>query len=245
MGTVSIALIDSGVNAVHSHVGWVAAGLALYEGRGGEVLRIYGDLEDRIGHGTAVAGVIRHKAPEADIYAVKIFHSELRAPVCLLAGALEWAVAHRIKVIHLSLGSTSEEGREAIEALCKEAFDRGLVVVGAARSHDDPVYPASLPWVIGVYWDRACGPDDLVYHEGGPIEFGACGLPRPLPGIAQERNFRGGSFAAARVTAMAARLLGGDPSAGVLWVRERLIEAAARQGRARPSSGSGNRSPGP
>lgn len=233
MGSVSIALIDSGVNAVHSHVGWVAAGLALYTGRGGEVVRIYGDLEDRIGHGTAVAGVIRHKVPEADLYAVKIFHSQLRAPVSLLAGALEWAVEHRIKVIHLSLGSTAEEGREAIRALCSEAFDRGLVIVAAARSHEDPVYPASLPTVIGVCWDRTCGPDDLVYQERGPIEFGANGLARPLPGIAQERNFRGGSFAAARVTAAAARLLRDDPSAGVLWVRERLIEAAAGHGRER------------
>ncbi len=225
-GGVHIAIIDSGVNELHSHVGWITTGVGLHRRADNQIVKVYGDVEDWIGHGTAIAGVIRQRIPHADLYVVKIFHSELRAPVCLLIAGLEWALAHRIKIIHLSLGCSSDEGREQITDLCRRAFEQGLVVVAAARSPDDTVVPSSLETVIGVYWDRTCGPEDLIYHRGSAIEFGTYGFPRPLPGISQERNFFGSSFAAAHVTARVGRLLMEHPNEGPAWVRQRLIEQA-------------------
>ncbi|HSM73518.1 MAG TPA: hypothetical protein VK852_02750, partial [Desulfobacterales bacterium] len=63
---------------------------------------------------------------------------------------------------------------------------------------------------------------------GRPIPFGAHGWPRPLPGLPQERNFRGHSFAAARVTAEVARLLAQNPGGGPDWVRQQLIRLGGR-----------------
>ncbi|MFY9942579.1 MAG: hypothetical protein WAK57_10430, partial [Desulfobacterales bacterium] len=75
--------------------------------------------------------------------------------------------------------------------------------------------------------DPTCGPGRILYNPGRPIAFGAHGWPRALPGLPQESNFRGHSFAAAHVTAEVARLLADNPSGGPDWVRLQLIRAAA------------------
>ena len=51
---VRVAVIDSGVHPSHPHVGTVAAGVGV-DADG----RLDGDTVDRLGHGTAVAAVIR------------------------------------------------------------------------------------------------------------------------------------------------------------------------------------------
>ena len=225
--SVDIALIDSGINAGHSHVGWIAGGVAFHPEPDGEV-REDPDVQDSIGHGTAIAGIIRERVPEARIYALKIFHEDLRAPAVLLTSALQWAIDRNMKIIHLSLGAEREKGGERLSELCRAAYKRNLVVVAAARSPHDVVCPSSFDTVIGVYWNRACVPQGLIYHSDNPVEFGACGFPRELPGLPPEFNFRGSSFAAAHVTARAAQFVEENPEASVKWVRKKLIETATK-----------------
>ena len=62
---VRVAVIDSGVHASHPHVNGVAGGVGI-DSEGHE----HDDYVDRLGHGTAVAAVIREKAPDAAILAV-------------------------------------------------------------------------------------------------------------------------------------------------------------------------------
>src|SRR3954462_1863060 len=50
---VRVALIDSGVNAQHSHVGFLAGGVAFSVAADGKVQE-QEDYSDRIGHGTAL-----------------------------------------------------------------------------------------------------------------------------------------------------------------------------------------------
>jgi subtilisin family serine protease len=69
---VRIAVIDSGVHAQHPHVNGVAGGVAIMPDGREET-----DYIDRLGHGTAVTAAIREKAPDAEIYAVKVFHDTL------------------------------------------------------------------------------------------------------------------------------------------------------------------------
>jgi subtilisin family serine protease len=206
-------------------VGWIAGGAAFHLEPDGEV-REDSDFHDLIGHGTAIAGIIRERVPQARIYALRIFHETLQAPVPLLSSALEWAIDRNMKVIHLSLGMEGNKGSERLAELCRTAYERKLVVVAAARSPHDRVYPSSFDTVIGAYWNRTCDPAGLIYHGESPIEFGACGFPRELPGVAPEFNFRGSSFAAAYVTARVAQFLEENPTAGMRWVRGKLIETA-------------------
>ena len=65
---VRIAVIDSGVYAAHPHVGAVAGGVGIREDG-----TVVDDYVDGLGHGTAVTAAIREKAPNADIFAIKVF----------------------------------------------------------------------------------------------------------------------------------------------------------------------------
>ena len=96
-----IAVIDSGIHAAHPHVGGVAGGVRI-AADGTESA----DFVDMLGHGTAVAAVIREKAPEAELYAVKIFDRKLATDALTLAHAIRWCAAHRMRWINLSLGTS-------------------------------------------------------------------------------------------------------------------------------------------
>jgi subtilisin family serine protease len=222
---IEIAIIDSGINAAHSHVGVVAGGVSFERDSDGNVVPGE-DFSDLIGHGTAIAGVIREKNPAARLYAVRIFDGELAASSSLLIAALGWAVEEGIGIIHMSLGVESEAAGERLAELCRRAYEKDIIMIASARSRDDAIYPASLETVIGVCQNENCGEDSLIYYPESPVDFGACGLPRALPGLSREMNFRGNSFAAARVTARAASLLAENPGGGASWVRERLVEEA-------------------
>jgi hypothetical protein len=223
--SLDIAIIDSGVNPAHPHVNGVAGGLTFEldpEGR----LAATEDFEDRIGHGTAIAGIFKEKLPAAHIWAVKIFQSELTASIQVLLAALKWAIDADMKIIHLSLGTQRDQDRQPLAQLCRLAFQKGLIVLAAARKPDDRLYPAVFKTVIGVYWNKTCQLDSIIFHPQSPIEFGAYGHPRPLPGLDQKHNFRGSSFAVAHVSVKAAQVLTYDRHADAAKVKKLLIQHA-------------------
>ena len=100
---VSIAVIDSGVNAEHPHMGRVV---------GGTRIDLAGDVSagyvDRIGHGTAVFAAIHEKSPGAELYAVRVFEDRLRTRVRALVAAIDWAAERRVRVVNLSLSTVRE-----------------------------------------------------------------------------------------------------------------------------------------
>jgi subtilisin family serine protease len=225
---IEIAVIDSGINPGHSHVQGVAGGISFHLEASGKVAEGV-DFSDELGHGTAIAGVIREKNPQAKIYAVKIFHQLLEAPAALLLAAMQWAIRARVNIIHLSLGTERFEYRGDLKQLCRDAVGKDIVIIAAARALDDQVFPAIFDEVIGVYWNHDCENGSLIYYPEKTVEFGAYGRPRAIPGIPQEMNFSGSSFAAAHVTAMAADILEDNPMAGVVWVKEMLRKRANKE----------------
>ena len=132
---IDIAIIDSGINPWHSHVQGVEQGISFRLDKSGEVFQSE-DFRDELGHGTAIAGVIRERNSQARLYAVKIFHQKLEAPAALLLAALQWAISARVKIIHLSLGTEQQEYRGDLKRLCQEAYDKDIVLVAAAHDVD-------------------------------------------------------------------------------------------------------------
>ena len=122
---VRVAVIDSGVNPAHPHVGGAAGGVAV--GADGVTSA---DYIDRMGHGTAVAAAIRERAPQAELFAVKVFDRQLSAPIEALVEAIDWAATRQVDLINLSLGTANQ----AHAAPLRSAVARAAQAVSRASS---------------------------------------------------------------------------------------------------------------
>src|SRR5262252_7134073 len=145
---VRIAVIDSGVHAAHPHVNGVAGGVAIADDGA-----LGGDYADRLGHGTAVAAAIREKAPDAEIFAIKVFWRSLATSVRNLERALDVAVAHGARVINVSLGTSDSQHRERLAAAVARATAGGALVVAADEDRGVRWLPGALDSVIPVRAD--------------------------------------------------------------------------------------------
>ena len=203
---VSVAVIDSGVNPDHPHVGNVAGGVRI--SLAGEV---EDDYVDRLGHGTAVFAAIQEKAPAADIFAVRVFGDRLRTSARALVAAIDWAAERKMRVVNLSLGTLREEHAEALGGAVERLAGAGGVVVAAADIDGQRWWPGSLPSAVGVVMDADCPRGCVQVREGagGEPVVAASPYPRPIPGVPVERNLSGISFAVANVTGTLARVLEG------------------------------------
>ena len=186
---MKIAIIDSGIHSGHPHVGAIAGAVGI------TLTGESDDAIDRLGHGTAVAGAIREKVPEAALYAVKVFDRRLTANIDVIVHALEWCRDHDMDLVNLSLGTENPAHRDSFIRVIGD----DLLVVSAAGA-----LPGSLPMVIGVASDPDCPRDAFRYHDG---MFHASPYPRPIPGVPLERNLHGISFAVANMTGLVARAL--------------------------------------
>lgn len=198
---VRVAVIDSGVNASHPHVGQVAGGIAIDE-HGTE----HTDYVDRLGHGTAVTAAIREKAPDAELFAVKVFDRSLSTNVASLVAGIDWAANAGVHLVNLSLGTSREVHEEALRAAVDRAAARGTLIVSAYDDGEARWLPGSLPGVIPVLVDYALDRDRYrAADAGGLTLFHASGFAREIPGVPRERNLHGISLAVANMTGFAAR----------------------------------------
>ena len=184
----TVALIDSGVNAQHSHVSGVAGGIHFFLDEKNDV-QTSPQYADHIGHGTALAGVLRAKAPHAALYAVKIFTDHLATSFPVLEAALRWSIERRIKIINLSLGLINADHRQPLSTLIAQAQAANLILIASSPPDRSDVLPATLPGVIGVAADTTCAWDEHHAIADSPIPFRAHPYPAPCPVRPRRRTF--------------------------------------------------------
>jgi hypothetical protein len=223
---IKVAVVDSGINAHHSHVQRVSGGVGITCDAAGSIA-FHDDYRDYQGHGTAVAGILRSKAPDVELYSVKIFEERLRTDSRVLAAAIRSCIANDIRIINLSLGTDQISALDALRHACEIAAERGMILV-AAGAEGECIFPASFPCVVSVSADEGCGWNEYLYKEGNEVEFGAHPWPRPLRGTAQSHNLRGHSMATAHVSALMARIMEAYPGAGPDEVRRSLVRECVR-----------------
>lgn len=198
---VRVAIIDSGVHAAHPHVNGVAGGAGIRSDGG-----LDDDYVDRLGHGTAVAAVIKEKAPNAKLFAVRIFDSRLSTPLSTLVHALDWAVDQRVDLVNLSLGTSNAQHEAQLGDAVRRAVAEGVLVVAAREDQGVRWLPGSLPGVVAVQLDWDCPRESYRTQRIDGVEvFHASGYPRPISGVPPERNLSGISFAVANVAGLLAR----------------------------------------
>ena len=231
-GAVRVAIIDSGVHASHPHVNGVAGGAGI-DSEGHE----HDDYVDRLGHGTAVAAVIREKAPDAEILAVKVFDRELAATGLALVAACEWALRERAHLVNLSLGTLNTDHEPALADVVRRLRAANAIVIAAGQEEGRPAFaaggrygevppklariraseggwlPGSLPgvWSVSLDWSILRDEAHVMFGPDGSVTFRASGFPRPIPGVAPEKNLKGLSFAVANTTGVLAAILAREP----------------------------------
>jgi subtilisin family serine protease len=191
---VRIGVLDSGVCRTHPHVGKIVDGITITADGA------MGGYEDTLGHGTAVAAVIHHLNPEADLVAVKIFGRKLATSLPVVIRAIDWCLDHDIQIINLSLGTLNPEHRSAFENAVARTRQAGAVIVSALEMSGAAALPGSLEGVIGVME----ADEYQVNHRYGKLVYTAPPFPRDIPGVPREHNLKGVSFAVARVSAQIA-----------------------------------------
>lgn len=212
---VTIAVVDSGINASHPQL----------RGRviGQTDLTHTGD-RDCVGHGTRVAGIIAAQdernskkipvvgvAPDAHLISIKVQNStESSDNGQALAGGIEEAVRRGVDIINVSITNISFP---ALHAAILHAERKGILVVAAAgntdpqkRKDEQAAFPASYPGVLSVGALSVTGPVSSISNTTSKVDVSAPGDDiTAIQGMGYNwGDLQGTSYAAPYVTGVAA-----------------------------------------
>ena len=230
---VAVALVDAGVNYL---LPVIAARLA--RGDDGEILGFdYWDLDRRPfdanpvrspffpqRHGTQTASLLLREAPRAQL----VPYRYPRPDMTRMADLIEDAAADGVVILNMSLGSNRGEEWQAFERAAG-AHPEMLFVVSAGNNGRDidsqPVYPAALELANMLVVSSA----DASGRPAAGSNWGRESVDLLVPGeemlvtdfSGRPRLVSGSSYAAVRVSALAACLLEENPD----WRAEILIAA--------------------
>ena len=225
---VTVAVIDSGIDATHPAVGPISQSISVQ--RVGEEVEVNEHAEpgDLVGHGTACAGIIRSIAPEADLISVRVLGPNNRASGVAFAHALNWAVEHGIGVVNLSLSSRSEDLYAVFHELADDAyFGNTLLVAAASNTPGEASYPALFSSVVSVASHDVADPWTFFYNPKPPVEFGAWGMDVPVAWLGGGTLIASGnSFAAPHIAGLAALIRSKHPTLTAFELKSVLAAVA-------------------
>jgi hypothetical protein len=212
---VRVALLDSGVDDhAATQVLAAAAFLAAPDGR----VAATGAVADMLGHGNALAAIVRSEAPGAELLVAQLFTEKLACTPLQVASALDWAVSRGAQLVNMSFGLSHD--RPVLSEACARAVARDVVLVAAAPARGDPVFPAAYPGVIRATGDARCRPGEISWLDSEQADFGGC-VQSSVSAVS------GASVGCARVCAKIASYL----KPGVMADRVELIQWLVQQAR--------------
>ena len=203
---VTVAVVDSGVNADHPDLkGAVLTGRDTVSGKDGQF--------DAEGHGTPMAGIIAARgrgrsgflgiAPAAKILPVRPSDDTMFA-----AAGIRWAAAHGAKVMNLSFAIGPSDN---LHAAIREAAAADVVLIGAVGNSGDrdnkAEYPVSYPEVLGVGAVDRTGKVLPVSQHGPQVDLVAPGKDMLLPVYGNKYLMGTGTSGSAAIVSGAAALI--------------------------------------
>lgn len=240
---ITVAVVDSGVDATHPQLAGAVSGSVDLTGTG---------ARDCVGHGTAVAGIIAGRdltsrgvpfvgvAPDARILAVKQSNDQ-GGKVSDLAAGIKRAAQLGAQVINVSVQAPDDPG---LKAAVEYAQRKDAVIVAVAgnveqgEGKSSPAYPAEYPGVIAV---GAASPDGKKSDFSNSVTR----VSVTAPGAAVTSTWTGGgygtdldgtSFAAPYVSGVVALVRARHPEYDH-WQVKRQVEATAEGGGATGTGG--------
>jgi subtilisin family serine protease len=210
---VVVAVLDSGLTADHSllqsniDIGYDFVKMSSSFLDSGNGLDDDGDgvVDDYVGHGTHVAGIIVTTAPGVRIMPIRVLNSDGVGTYWDVAKGIRYAVDNGAKVINMSL-SAPRMTPSLADAL-NYAASRGVVVVAAAGVGAGPNYPAGYTDPMAVLGVGASDRNDAISSFSG-------GLPSHTdvfaPGVDIYSSFPYNGFALGSGTSMSAPIVAGE-----------------------------------
>jgi len=222
---VKVAIVDDGICPQLVNI---AGGAQIKLGYDGQIIYEANYLsDDPTSHGTICAVIIKRKAPDAQIYSVKVFGSEMRCDVRALTAAIHWAIKNEMNVVNLSLGTIGTDHLTLLWEACQLACDHRIIIVSATHNRGFVSYPAAFPQVIAVGKDDRYEGYDYTYHPDGCVQFAASGSERLSLFKPTKSAVVGTSIATARISAIVALILEQNPDADFQQVMDILIANAS------------------
>ena len=179
---VKVAIIDTGIASSHPDLSANLKG-------GVSTVGYTSKYNDDNGHGTHVAGTVAALnnttgvvgvGPKIDLYAVKVLDRFGSGYLSDVIEGLDWAVGNGMKVVNMSLGTSSYN--KSLEDAVKRVNAAGIVQVAAAGnsgSADNTVnYPAKFAQVIAVGATDSSTSNNIAYwsSRGPEVDLAAPGV---------------------------------------------------------------------
>lgn len=175
---------------------------------------------DQLGHGTAVTRIISNKL-SADIISARVFHDKLVCTPSQIADAIQWLITMKVNIINMSFGLRND--RSVLREACEKALDKKILLVAAAPSQGDPVYPSNYSGIIRATGDARCKQGEVSWLRSEQADFGGySGKPHLGPA--------GASIGCASVTAFIAQIKVKHPYYSQHSITEALMQQASYQG---------------
>jgi len=225
---VTVALIDSRVDAKHPDLAGVIAG----------EFDAVGGTSAPHAHGTGMAGAIAaHSkligvAPKVRLLAIRAFAGEgdsAKGTTFSILKGLDWAASHDARIVNMSFAGPADT---MLHDMIAKAHAKGIVLiaaVGNAGPKSPPLYPAADREVIGV---TATDADDKLLpqaNRGPQVAVAAPGVD--ILAAAPDGQYEitsGTSVATAHVSGVAALLLARDPNLKPDALRRILVGSAQK-----------------
>ena len=241
---VTIAVIDSGVNAAHEDL--AAADITGYNFLGNEPYTDVTAYGDDAGHGTLVCGILAATAgndtgteglvPDASLLMLRCF-SALGGSANAGSGAqetirraVEYAIDANVDVLNMSIGGTKPSLQE-LAPVFQQAADAGILLIASVGNSGGTTtyYPAAFDCVTGVGWLTQDGTVSPSSQHNATVFVAAPGQDMYGPDWRTTDGYRtdsGSSFAAPVVAAMAAMAKQADPAIETEAFRALLLQSA-------------------
>jgi len=226
---IKVAIIDSGLDETHilpNIVHKMDLTITSSKSKNREFCK------DKIGHGTACAGIISKKAPKSELIIIKIFDFDLNACYKLLLRSILYAIEQSVNVINLSLGTTEDFGElKKLYDICQYACQNNIIIVSAENnSSGRDSYPANFNNVIGVTSGKIYYDYEYFYREDNSIELIGKGNYQKVNWLMGQSVFKSGnSFAAPHITGIISLVLQAFPNSDIQKVKKILLSNSQKQ----------------
>ena len=225
-GGVTIAILDSGIDASHPDLSSKVVGSAdftdVHDGNGTHGTEVAGVAAAATNNGQGIAGI----GWNANLLSIKVLDSSGSGLTSWVINGIGEAVNRGAKVINLSLAGSDYE--QALQNAITNAYNHGVLVVAAAGNNDDggtnvtPKYPAAMDHVLAV---AATMQNDTVAtfsRRGYWVDLAA-------PGNALLTTQVGGGYGVASGTSLASPLVAGAAALIIAQGLETTPDAVASE----------------